>query len=276
MDSKPGLRSFPYSGYFGRGCYHPHVHCLVTGGGISDDGRDWHPARKAFLVPHMALAKLLRGKLKACSPTNAQTWLSPLPPGPSPGSSTSTIGGKVTRPCCAISHDTSSASPSPTRASSLSTTTPSPSATSSASQRAGAGAACPATSSCAGSSNTSCPKACTRSAISAFGTRPSVNALRRPVFSSNSNAQHSRPPNPRHQAPAKALIKPSQPPPNRGAVHVAAKVISSTSAGTHPKRLSDHDPLLPFPGPIVRTARVLDAPRLASLQRPDHLDRRVQ
>ena len=45
--------------------YHPHVHCLVTGGGISDDGRDWHPARKAFLVPHMALAKLLRGKLKA-------------------------------------------------------------------------------------------------------------------------------------------------------------------------------------------------------------------
>ena len=41
------------------------VHCLVTGGGISDDGRDWHPARKAFLVPHIALAKLLRGKLKA-------------------------------------------------------------------------------------------------------------------------------------------------------------------------------------------------------------------
>ena len=34
--------------------YHPHVHCLVTGGGISDDGRDWSPARKAFLVPHMA------------------------------------------------------------------------------------------------------------------------------------------------------------------------------------------------------------------------------
>ena len=34
-------------------------------GGISDDGRDWSPARKAFLVPHMALAKLVRGKLKA-------------------------------------------------------------------------------------------------------------------------------------------------------------------------------------------------------------------
>ena len=45
--------------------YHPHVHCLVTGGGISDDGEHWHPARKSFLVPMKALAKLVRGKLRA-------------------------------------------------------------------------------------------------------------------------------------------------------------------------------------------------------------------
>jgi hypothetical protein len=45
--------------------YHPHVHCLVTAGGVSGDGRDWHPARGAFLVPHKALAKLVRGKLRA-------------------------------------------------------------------------------------------------------------------------------------------------------------------------------------------------------------------
>jgi hypothetical protein len=45
--------------------FHPHVHCLVTGGGVSADGRDWHPARKSFLVPVKALAKLVRGKLKA-------------------------------------------------------------------------------------------------------------------------------------------------------------------------------------------------------------------
>ena len=45
--------------------YHPHVHCLVTGGGVSDDGSDWRPARKAFLVPVKALAKLVRGKLRA-------------------------------------------------------------------------------------------------------------------------------------------------------------------------------------------------------------------
>ncbi|WP_424374693.1 IS91 family transposase [Methylocystis silviterrae] len=45
--------------------YHPHVHCLVTGGGVSDDGRCWRPARQAFLVPVKALAKLVRGKLRA-------------------------------------------------------------------------------------------------------------------------------------------------------------------------------------------------------------------
>ena len=45
--------------------YHPHVHCLVTAGGISPDGRSWYPARRAFLVPPKALAKLVRGKLKA-------------------------------------------------------------------------------------------------------------------------------------------------------------------------------------------------------------------
>jgi hypothetical protein len=45
--------------------YHPHVHCLVTGGGVSADNRSWCPARKRFLFPPKALAKLVRGKLRA-------------------------------------------------------------------------------------------------------------------------------------------------------------------------------------------------------------------
>jgi hypothetical protein len=45
--------------------YHPHVHCLVTGGGVSDDGRDWHPARRGYLLPTKALARRVRGKLKS-------------------------------------------------------------------------------------------------------------------------------------------------------------------------------------------------------------------
>jgi hypothetical protein len=44
---------------------HPHVHCLVTGGGISDDASTWYPARRNFLVPIKALAKLVRGKFRA-------------------------------------------------------------------------------------------------------------------------------------------------------------------------------------------------------------------
>ena len=45
--------------------YHPHVHCLVTGGGVSDDGRDWYPARDNFLVPTRPLAVLVRAKMRA-------------------------------------------------------------------------------------------------------------------------------------------------------------------------------------------------------------------
>jgi hypothetical protein len=44
---------------------HPHVHCLVSGGGISEDASTWHPARRTFLVPIKALDKLVRGKFRA-------------------------------------------------------------------------------------------------------------------------------------------------------------------------------------------------------------------
>jgi hypothetical protein len=45
--------------------FHPHVHCLVSGGGISEDVKMWHPARQKFLVPIKALVKLVRGKFRA-------------------------------------------------------------------------------------------------------------------------------------------------------------------------------------------------------------------
>jgi hypothetical protein len=45
--------------------FHPHAHCLVSGGGISDDARTWHPARRKFLLPIKALANLVRGKFRA-------------------------------------------------------------------------------------------------------------------------------------------------------------------------------------------------------------------
>jgi hypothetical protein len=41
--------------------YHPHVHCLVTGGGLSSDGQAWMSARDDYLVPVRALSRLFRG-----------------------------------------------------------------------------------------------------------------------------------------------------------------------------------------------------------------------
>jgi len=44
--------------------YHPHVHLLVTGGGVDPQGR-WIPCKNKYLVPVRALSKLIRGKLAA-------------------------------------------------------------------------------------------------------------------------------------------------------------------------------------------------------------------
>ena len=44
---------------------HPRVHCLVSGGGISEEASTWHTPRRNFPVPIKALAKLVRGKFRA-------------------------------------------------------------------------------------------------------------------------------------------------------------------------------------------------------------------
>jgi Putative transposase/Transposase zinc-binding domain len=44
--------------------YHPHVHYIVPGGGLSEDGTRWLPARPNFFVPHRALAILFRAKFR--------------------------------------------------------------------------------------------------------------------------------------------------------------------------------------------------------------------
>jgi len=44
--------------------FHPHVHCIVTAGGLDDDGR-WIPAHSRFLFAVKAMSKVFRGKLLA-------------------------------------------------------------------------------------------------------------------------------------------------------------------------------------------------------------------
>ena len=41
--------------------HHPHLHCLVPGGGISPDGRRWIACRPGFFLPVRVLSRLFRG-----------------------------------------------------------------------------------------------------------------------------------------------------------------------------------------------------------------------
>ena len=45
--------------------FHPHLHCIVTGGGLALDGERWTPARGKYLFPVKVLSRLFRGKLLA-------------------------------------------------------------------------------------------------------------------------------------------------------------------------------------------------------------------
>jgi hypothetical protein len=46
--------------------YHPHVHLLVSAGGLSPDGQRWvDPKHRAFLLPVRALSVIFRAKFKA-------------------------------------------------------------------------------------------------------------------------------------------------------------------------------------------------------------------
>ena len=41
---------------------HPHVHCIVTGGGLSFDEKKWCPTRKNFLLPVLVISDIFKNK----------------------------------------------------------------------------------------------------------------------------------------------------------------------------------------------------------------------
>jgi hypothetical protein len=45
--------------------FHPHVHCIVTGGGLSLDGERWVHSQRDYLFPVRVLGALFRGKMLA-------------------------------------------------------------------------------------------------------------------------------------------------------------------------------------------------------------------
>ena len=49
----------------GRLHHHPHVHMLVTGGGVTEDGTAWHEAPNEFLVPVRKLSRMIAKRFAA-------------------------------------------------------------------------------------------------------------------------------------------------------------------------------------------------------------------
>ncbi len=61
--------------------HHPHVHCIVTGGGLAPDGT-WKAARTGFFLPVHVISRLFRGKFLARlrAMENARQLRDPTPP----------------------------------------------------------------------------------------------------------------------------------------------------------------------------------------------------
>jgi hypothetical protein len=55
--------------------FHPHLHCVVTGGGLPLDGQRWVAGRRQYFLPVKVLAKLFRGKFLAAPKTLYQAEL---------------------------------------------------------------------------------------------------------------------------------------------------------------------------------------------------------
>jgi hypothetical protein len=59
---------------------HPHLHCLVTGGGVTDQG-EWRAVRNGFLLPVRVVMAVFRGKLLAALDTAVHEGTLTLPDG---------------------------------------------------------------------------------------------------------------------------------------------------------------------------------------------------
>jgi hypothetical protein len=84
LEADPRFVGCSVSGFFGvlhtwgrQLQYHPHVHYVIPGGGLSEDREKWIPARGPFLVHVRALSALFRGKMKAA--VRKAGWLDQVP-----------------------------------------------------------------------------------------------------------------------------------------------------------------------------------------------------
>jgi hypothetical protein len=63
LGALPGILSVLHT-WNGQLGHHPHVHMLITAGGITPDGQHWEPARGEFLVPVAVLSRKIAAKFR--------------------------------------------------------------------------------------------------------------------------------------------------------------------------------------------------------------------
>jgi hypothetical protein len=78
LGALPGILAVLHT-WNGRLGYHPHVHMLITGGGITPDGRHWEPARGEFLVPVAVLSRKIAAKFRDALSAKAPALFAGIP-----------------------------------------------------------------------------------------------------------------------------------------------------------------------------------------------------
>jgi hypothetical protein len=78
LGALPGILAVLHT-WNGRLAYHPHVHLLITGGGITSDGEHWEPARGQFLVPVNLLSRKIAAQFCAALKTVAPAVFGQIP-----------------------------------------------------------------------------------------------------------------------------------------------------------------------------------------------------
>ena len=78
LGALPGILSVLHT-WNGQLGYHPHVHMLITGGGITPDGQHWEPARGEFLVPVAVLSRKIAAKFRDALKAKAPAVFADIP-----------------------------------------------------------------------------------------------------------------------------------------------------------------------------------------------------
>jgi hypothetical protein len=78
LGALPGILSVLHT-WTGELRFHPHVHMLITGGGITPDGEHFEPARGEFLVPVAVLSPKIAAKFREALEKEKPSLLARIP-----------------------------------------------------------------------------------------------------------------------------------------------------------------------------------------------------